>query len=170
MWVLWSLLSAASSRRSSVSPQRSLICTSQSFKEATDIIDLYRRRMDSPGTFYSWSDRMKGFINGLERGTAGVDCWPTVYHTNRILLPCAVYIILGYNIGLVCGCLVYFSLFKTGVVYVITSGICMRCQYYVNNVSWRNNRRFCKSVIYLNSKEPAVTEMSSSYWFSSDPY
>ncbi|KAK9072223.1 hypothetical protein SSX86_008655 [Deinandra increscens subsp. villosa] len=38
----------------------------------------------------------------------------------------AVHTILGYKNGLVCGCLVYFSLFKTGVVYVITSAICMR--------------------------------------------
>ncbi|KAL7602594.1 probable amino acid permease 7 [Lactuca sativa] len=38
----------------------------------------------------------------------------------------AVHTILGYKNGLICGCLVYFSLFKTGVVYVITSGICMR--------------------------------------------
>ncbi|XP_076907013.1 putative amino acid permease 7 [Bidens hawaiensis] len=33
---------------------------------------------------------------------------------------------LGYKNGMVCGCLVYFSLFKTAVVYVITSAICMR--------------------------------------------
>ncbi|KAI3688454.1 hypothetical protein L2E82_46047 [Cichorium intybus] len=38
----------------------------------------------------------------------------------------AVHTILGYKNGFVCGCLVYFNLFKTGVVYVITSGICMR--------------------------------------------
>ncbi|KAJ0765605.1 putative amino acid transporter, transmembrane domain-containing protein [Helianthus annuus] len=38
----------------------------------------------------------------------------------------AVHNILGYKNGLVCGCLVFFSLFKTGVVYVITSAICMR--------------------------------------------
>ncbi|XP_021978167.1 probable amino acid permease 7 isoform X2 [Helianthus annuus] len=35
-------------------------------------------------------------------------------------------LISGYKNGLVCGCLVFFSLFKTGVVYVITSAICMR--------------------------------------------
>ncbi|KAI3688453.1 hypothetical protein L2E82_46046 [Cichorium intybus] len=38
----------------------------------------------------------------------------------------AVQTILGYKNGLVCGCLVYFSIFKTGVVYTITSGISMR--------------------------------------------
>ncbi|KAL8256503.1 hypothetical protein R6Q59_031570 [Mikania micrantha] len=38
----------------------------------------------------------------------------------------AVHTSLGYKNGLVCGCLAYFSLFKTGVVYVITSAICMR--------------------------------------------
>ncbi|XP_071702553.1 probable amino acid permease 7 isoform X2 [Rutidosis leptorrhynchoides] len=38
----------------------------------------------------------------------------------------AVHTILGYKNGIVCGCLVFFSLFKTGVVYVITSAICMR--------------------------------------------
>ncbi|KAJ0902553.1 putative amino acid transporter, transmembrane domain-containing protein [Helianthus annuus] len=38
----------------------------------------------------------------------------------------AVHNILGYKNGLVCGCLVFFSLFKTGVVYVITTAICMR--------------------------------------------
>ncbi|KAJ0547937.1 putative amino acid transporter, transmembrane domain-containing protein [Helianthus annuus] len=38
----------------------------------------------------------------------------------------AVHTILGYKNGLVCGCLVYFSIFKTGVVYTITSSISMR--------------------------------------------
>ncbi|KAI3673915.1 hypothetical protein L6452_40046 [Arctium lappa] len=38
----------------------------------------------------------------------------------------AVRTILGYKNGLVCGCLVYFSIFKTGVVYTITSAISMR--------------------------------------------
>ncbi|KAK1435573.1 hypothetical protein QVD17_01339 [Tagetes erecta] len=45
--------------------------------------------------------------------------------TNHSFLQ-AVQSILGYENGLVSGCLVYFSLFKTGVVYVITSAICMR--------------------------------------------
>ncbi|KAI3717942.1 hypothetical protein L1987_69885 [Smallanthus sonchifolius] len=45
--------------------------------------------------------------------------------TNHSFLQ-AVHTILGYKNGLVCGCLAYFSLFKTGVVYVITSAICMR--------------------------------------------
>ncbi|XP_024976568.1 probable amino acid permease 7 isoform X2 [Cynara cardunculus var. scolymus] len=44
---------------------------------------------------------------------------------NRSFLQ-AVHTILGYKNGLVCGCLVYFSLFKTGVVYVITSATCIR--------------------------------------------
>ncbi|KAL8256506.1 hypothetical protein R6Q59_031573 [Mikania micrantha] len=38
----------------------------------------------------------------------------------------AVRTVLGYKNGLVCGCLVYFSVFKTGVVYTITSSISMR--------------------------------------------
>ncbi|KAI7734792.1 hypothetical protein M8C21_005458, partial [Ambrosia artemisiifolia] len=38
----------------------------------------------------------------------------------------AVHTILGYKNGLVCGCLVYFSVFKTAVVYTITSSISMR--------------------------------------------
>ncbi|KAI3825840.1 hypothetical protein L1987_07518 [Smallanthus sonchifolius] len=38
----------------------------------------------------------------------------------------AVHTILGYKNGVVCGCLLYFSLFKTGVVYTITSAISMR--------------------------------------------
>nr|XP_043605842.1 probable amino acid permease 7 isoform X2 [Erigeron canadensis] len=45
--------------------------------------------------------------------------------TNRSFLQ-AVHTILGYKNGFICGCLVYFSLFKTGVVYVITAAICMR--------------------------------------------
>ncbi|XP_076908495.1 putative amino acid permease 7 [Bidens hawaiensis] len=44
---------------------------------------------------------------------------------NRSFLQ-AVQNFLGYKNGMVCGCLVYFSLFKTAVVYVITSAICMR--------------------------------------------
>ncbi|KAM0044265.1 putative amino acid transporter, transmembrane domain-containing protein [Helianthus debilis subsp. tardiflorus] len=44
----------------------------------------------------------------------------------------AVHNILGYKNGLVCGCLVFFSLFKTGVVYVITSAICMRAIMHSN--------------------------------------
>lgn len=38
----------------------------------------------------------------------------------------AVQTILGKKNGWVCGCLVYFSIFKTGVVYTITSAISMR--------------------------------------------
>ncbi|KAI3717943.1 hypothetical protein L1987_69886 [Smallanthus sonchifolius] len=38
----------------------------------------------------------------------------------------AVHTILGYKNGVVCGCLLYFSLFKTGVVYTITSATSMR--------------------------------------------
>ncbi|KAL8226462.1 hypothetical protein R6Q57_016294 [Mikania cordata] len=38
----------------------------------------------------------------------------------------AVHTILGYKNGVMCGCLLYFSIFKTGVVYTITSAISMR--------------------------------------------
>ncbi|XP_071692747.1 probable amino acid permease 7 [Rutidosis leptorrhynchoides] len=38
----------------------------------------------------------------------------------------AVNTVLGYKNGLACGCLVYFSIFKTGVVYTITSSISIR--------------------------------------------
>ncbi|XP_071702183.1 probable amino acid permease 7 [Rutidosis leptorrhynchoides] len=38
----------------------------------------------------------------------------------------AVNTVLGYKNGLVCGFLVYFSIFKTGVVYTITSAVSMR--------------------------------------------
>ncbi|KAL8256504.1 hypothetical protein R6Q59_031571 [Mikania micrantha] len=38
----------------------------------------------------------------------------------------AVHTILGYKNGVACGCLFYFSIFKTGVVYTITSAISMR--------------------------------------------
>ncbi|KAK1435572.1 hypothetical protein QVD17_01338 [Tagetes erecta] len=38
----------------------------------------------------------------------------------------AVHTVLGSKKGVVCGCLVYFSIFKTGVVYTITSATSMR--------------------------------------------
>nr|GFC97697.1 probable amino acid permease 7 [Tanacetum cinerariifolium] len=38
----------------------------------------------------------------------------------------AVRTILGYKNGFVCGCLVYFSIFKTGVVYTLTCATSMR--------------------------------------------
>ncbi|XP_076934099.1 putative amino acid permease 7 [Bidens hawaiensis] len=38
----------------------------------------------------------------------------------------AIYTVLGYKNGLVCACVFYFTIFKTGVVYIITSATSMR--------------------------------------------
>nr|GEY26939.1 probable amino acid permease 7 [Tanacetum cinerariifolium] len=58
----------------------------------------------------------------------------------------AVRNILGYKNGLACGCLVYFSLFKTGVVYVITSATCIRAIRQSNCYHEKGHEAACEYV------------------------